>query len=162
MNMPPSAVESCFRARYPGLVRFLHGMLGDRARAEDVAQESFRRLLVRGPTTRPDADRWVFRVARRLALDDVKTERRRKSRERRYDVRPDPPPFDEDDVHAVRRVVAGLPDRAREVLLLREVAALSYQEIAEVVHRSVNVVKQDVHRARRALRRAWAEAEEDR
>jgi RNA polymerase sigma-70 factor (ECF subfamily) len=97
----------------------------------------------------------VFRVARHLALDELKLERRRRAREAAYERPDDTPLFDPDDVAEVRRVVASLPDRAREVLLLREVSGLSYDEIAAVVGRNVNVVRQDLHRARAALRRAW-------
>jgi RNA polymerase sigma-70 factor (ECF subfamily) len=160
MTLPGSAAEACFRARYPALVRFLHGMVHDRARAEDVAQEAFRRLLVRGPTTRPDADRWVFRVARRLALDELKLDRHRQEREAAWERLDDAAVFDPDDLAQVRRLVAALPDRAREVLLLREVSDLPYDEIAAVVGRTVNAVKQDLHRARAALRRAWMAQEE--
>jgi len=160
MSHLTSAAEACFRARYPALVQFLHGMVHDRARAEDVAQESFRRLVIRGPTTRPDADRWVFRVARRLALDELKLERHRRARELEYEPSTDDPAFDPDDIAQVRRLVASLPDRPREVLLLREVSGLSYQEIADVVRRNVNTVKQDLHRARAALRRAWVAQKE--
>jgi DNA-directed RNA polymerase specialized sigma24 family protein len=69
-------------------------MVRDRARAEDLAQESFRRLLIRGPTSRPDADRWVFRVGRRLALDELKLDRRRRARELAYEPPDEAPPFD--------------------------------------------------------------------
>jgi RNA polymerase sigma-70 factor (ECF subfamily) len=155
MARDDSAAEACFRERYPALVRFLHGMVRDRARAEDLAQESFRRLLIKGPAGRPDADRWVFRVARRLALDELKIERRRRERERSWEPDADPPAFDPDDVARVRAVVDTLPERAREVLLLRELTGLSYREIADVVGRGENVVKQDLFRAREALRRAW-------
>src|SRR6266705_3257127 len=70
------AFEQCFRERYPELVQFLHGLTGDRAAGEDMAQEAFARLWTRGPQARPGADYWLFKVARNVALDWLKTEGR--------------------------------------------------------------------------------------
>lgn len=152
-----SAFERCFRERYPELVQFLHGLIGDRAAGEDVAQEAFARLWARGPDKQPGADHWVFRVGRNLALDWLKTEQHRNHREQSAELHNDEPPFADDDVARVRTEVNNLPPRDREVLLLREFTGLSYAEIAGVVGRSENIVKQDLFRARERLRRAWQE-----
>ena len=144
-----------FRSRYPDLVQFGHAFTGSRDAGEDLAQEAFVRLWSRGPTERPAADHWVFRVGRNLALDWLKTERRRKVRERNAAPEEDPPTFSDDDVDRVRQVVGELSERSREVLLLREFSGLSYSEIAAVVGRGENVVKQDLYRARERLRRIW-------
>lgn len=155
MSWDLSRFEACFRERYPELVQFLHGLTGDRGASEDAAQEAFARLWNRGPCERPEADRWVFHVARNVALDWLKTERRRDKRERLATPELDEPPFADGDVRRVRALVEGLPPRDREVLLLREFTNLSYAEIAQVVGRSENVIRQDLHRARERLRRAW-------
>ena len=157
MGWDTASFEACFRERYPELVQFLHGLMGERSAGEDVAQGAFVRLWTRGPTMRPHADRWVFRVARNVALDWLKAEARRNHRERHAAAEPRQATFGERDVDRVRALVEGLAPRDREVLLLREFTGLSYAEIAEVVGRSENVVKQDLHRARERLRRAWRE-----
>src|SRR6266581_3594865 len=87
------AFEQCFRERYPELVQFLHGLTGDRAAGEDMAQEAFARLWTRGPQARPGADYWLFKVARNVALDWLKTEGRRNHRERSAPMASDPPAF---------------------------------------------------------------------
>ena|SRR5712691_611551 len=157
MAWDSQAFEQCFRERYPELVQFLHGLTGDRAAGEDMAQEAFARLWARGPRARPGADYWLFKVARNVALDWLKTEGRRNHRERSDPIAADPPRFTEDEVERVRAAVHGLSPRDREVLLLREVSGLSYAEIAEVAGRSVDAVKQDLFRARERLRRSWTE-----
>ncbi len=157
MSWDPHAFERCFRERYPELVQFLHGLTGDRAAGEDVAQEAFARLWSRGPRVRPRADYWLFKVARNLALDWIKTESRRNHRERLEPLAADPPGFRDVDVDRVRTLVQQLPSRDREVLLLREFSELSYAEIAQVVGRSLDSVKQDLFRARERLRRSWNE-----
>jgi RNA polymerase sigma-70 factor (ECF subfamily) len=151
------AFERCYRQRYPELVQFLHGLTADRAAGEDIAQEAFARLWTRGPARRPQADHWVFRVGRNLALDWLKTERRRNHREQALVSEPDGPPFSDESIVRVRVLLESLAPRDREVLLLREFTELSYGEIAAIVGRSENVVKQDLFRARERLRRAWQE-----
>jgi len=157
MGWDPDSFERCFRQRYPELVQFLHGLTGDRAAGEDAAQEAFARLWTKGPAVRPQADRWVFRVGRNLAFDWLKTERRRNHRERTSLPEPDEPPFSDESIARVRALLESLAPRDREVLLLREFTELSYAEIATIVGRSENVVKQDLFRARERLRRAWQE-----
>jgi len=157
MTWDPQTFEQCFRDCYPALVQFLHGLTGDRAAGEDVAQEAFIRLWSRGPTVRPDADYWLFRAARNLGLDWIKTETRRNQRDHLAAETADGPAFDPADQAQVRRAVAALAPRDREVLLLREFSEMSYEQIARVVGRTVNTVKQDLFRAREHLRRTWQE-----
>ena len=64
--------ELLFRALYPRVLRSAHLMLGDRASAEDVAQEAFARLLARGALPPEDAERWVFKVGRNLAISRIR------------------------------------------------------------------------------------------
>ena len=152
--------DGCFRERYPVLVQVLHGVTGDRAAAEDLAQEAFVRLWARGPQTRPDADYWVTKVGRNLALDELRSSRRRAQRELAAVLPNDEPPFADDDVARVRAVVASMGPRDRDVLLLRAVGDLPLAEIARIVGRSANAVKQDLFRARERLRRLWFAAPE--
>ena len=147
--------DDVFRDRYPVLVQVLHGLTGDRAAAEDLAQEAFIRLWAKGPQTRPDADYWVMRVGRNLALDELRSSRRRAQRELAAVLPPDEPPFADDDVARVRAVVASMAPRDREVLLLRATADMPLAEIAKIVGRRANAVKQDLFRARERLRRLW-------
>lgn len=151
--------DACFRERYPALVQVLHGLTGDRACAEDLAQEAFVRLWAKGPQKRPDADYWVVRVGRNLALDELRSSRRRAQRELATVFPADGPPFDDDDVVRVRTVVASMAPRDREVLLLRAIGDLPLAEIAKIVGRSANAVKQDLFRARERLRRLWFKSE---
>jgi RNA polymerase sigma-70 factor (ECF subfamily) len=51
----------------------------------------------------------------------------------------------------IEEAIAGLPPFQREVLLLREVEDLSYEEIAEITETNVGVVKSRLYRARRSL-----------
>ena len=53
----------------------------------------------------------------------------------------------------VQGVIDDLPDKYREVFVLSAIDHLSYQEIAEIVGRSLPSVKTDIHRARLQVRK---------
>jgi RNA polymerase sigma factor (sigma-70 family) len=153
MTWTESQFEALFRALYPRLLRASQLLLGDRAAAEDVAQEAFARLLAREALPAPDAERWVFRVGRNLAVSRLRQVRRLL-------------PLTEAEAmegweagdRAERRAlllsaaVKELPPKQREVVALRIYAELPYEAIARTVGRSLGAVKQELHRARLALR----------
>lgn len=62
-----------------------------------------------------------------------------------------PPALGEEDDFA--RLVAGLPEAQREVLLLLKVSGMSLEEVAKATSSTVGAVKQRVHRAYTTLRR---------
>jgi RNA polymerase sigma-70 factor, ECF subfamily len=53
----------------------------------------------------------------------------------------------------VTEVIAALPEKYREVLILSTLQHLSYQEISAVVGRSLPSIKTDIHRARLEVRK---------
>jgi RNA polymerase sigma-70 factor (ECF subfamily) len=63
------------------------------------------------------------------------------------------------DGDAMRRLIANLPHQFREVIVLREINELSYQEIAEVTAVPVGTVMSRLARARTMLREAWIAAD---
>lgn len=147
--------DACFRERYPALVQVLHGITRERAAAEDLAQEAFVRLWSKGPVIRPDADYWVMRVGRNLALDELRRDKRRERREVLRVETDEGPRFGDDEIARVRAVVEELAPRDREVLMLRAFGGLPLDQIGRIVGRKTNAVKQDLFRARERLRRLW-------
>jgi len=67
-------IRALFERHYPSLVWYLHGRLGDRDLAEDLAQEAFVRLIDKPPRA-PDS--WLYVVAGNLARDAQRGELRR-------------------------------------------------------------------------------------
>lgn len=129
-----------YRSLFPAVFRYLHRLTGNPDLAADLAQEAFLRLLERDL---PDAEAraWLFTVATNLARDEARTRRRR----RELLMEQDPTPFtsakparpDEEleraaRIAAVRRALAAIPERDRQMLLMRE-EGFSYREIAEAV-----------------------------
>jgi len=124
--------------RSPGLRAYLRVLLGNLHEAEDVLQELFLRYLRAGPAAgTTDADRWLFRVARNLALKVIRSSRRRQAREAAYDPeRPaEPGPAEsaalKEDTGHIQRCLDRLEADTREMIYLKLVEELSYREIAE-------------------------------
>ena len=130
--------------------RFVH----DRARAEDVFQEVFMTVL-RDRTFDPERGRfapWLFTVAR----NRCRMAERSGSRESRaLEALPRPaeasePSYAEAD--QVRRAMEALPEGQRQLLLLKQVAELTYREIATVLGVAEGTIKSRLHAATAAFR----------
>ncbi|MEQ8485437.1 MAG: RNA polymerase sigma factor [Pseudomonadales bacterium] len=133
------------------------------AEAEDVMQHAYL-LLMEGRARfdgRSTLKTWLFGVVRNVA--------RRRHRRLRLDLAlatrlgtrdADAEPTTEPDADAdatalaVRRAIAGLPGRQREVLQLVAYADLTLEQAAEVLGVSVGSVRTHYHRAKLALRGA--------
>lgn len=145
--------DGLFRAVYPRVLRSAQLMLGERAAAEDVAQEAFARLLAREALPRPDAERWLFKVSRNLAVSRWRQVRRLlplvdAEAMEGWDVGDDT----ERRALLLNQAVRALPAKQREVVALRIYGELPYEEIARATGRTLGAVKQELHRARLALK----------
>jgi RNA polymerase sigma-70 factor, ECF subfamily len=144
--------ELLFRGCYPRVLRAAQLLLGDRAAAEDAAQEAFARLLARGAMPPEDAERWVFRVSRNLAIS-----RWRQVRRTLPLVESEAMEGWETGGETERRAlllshaVQALPTRQREVVALRIYGELPYEAIAKATGRTLGAIKQELHRAKLAL-----------
>ncbi|MEO5510648.1 MAG: sigma-70 family RNA polymerase sigma factor [Longimicrobiales bacterium] len=126
-----------FEALYPSVYRYVLRLTGDADVAEDVAQEAFVRLLRQ---TLPEAEvrPWLFTVATNLVRDGArKSERRIRLLAAAPPLVSRPMPADErveqkESVSAVRIVLDQLPERDRQLLLMRE-EGFKYEEIASVI-----------------------------
>jgi RNA polymerase sigma-70 factor (ECF subfamily) len=154
-------------------------VLGDRAEAEDVAQEAFVIAYRSLGSWRADGafGAWLSRIAVRLAvrrasqrkqvvwLDPIAAESDEPGTERfRTSVAPDA----HDPAHAVlrterdarlRAAVAALDEPYREVVALRFFAERSLAEIAEATDRPLGTVKTHLHRGLARLRTVVTEAD---
>jgi RNA polymerase sigma-70 factor (ECF subfamily) len=147
--------ERTYELHYASIVRFLTGFgVGD---AEDLAQETFLRFARANVAIPPERTRfWLFRVARNIALNEI---RRRRIRERGSVV--DAPRQDEsvettlaarEDLARCLTMLQSLPEEWRATIILRDVEELSYAEIATTLGVEVSKVKSDLFRARTRLR----------
>jgi RNA polymerase sigma-70 factor (ECF subfamily) len=134
-------IRRLFDQHYPSLVWYLHGRLGDRDLAEDLAQEAFVRLLDRPPR---EPDSWLYVVAGNLARDAQRSAGRRARHlsimdapERLADAADPAPGADAamcsaEESALVRDALAMLPERDAALLVMRA-DGVSYREIAAAI-----------------------------
>lgn len=142
----------------PGLLAFAYRLLGNRAEAEDIAQDAFLRLWQMAARWTPKAKirTWLRRVTYNASIDRL--------RRRRPQVDPDDIAIADtarnpaEAAHAaqveiaVEAALAELPERQRAAVALAHYDGLGNQETAEILAISVEAVESLLARGRRALR----------
>ncbi len=133
-------------------------MLGDRAEAEDVTQESLLRLWKAAPgwdATRAKITTWLYRVTSNLCIDCLRKSNRN-SGDEVPEVADETPGIDlklqaTARAQALRHALQTLPDRQRQAMILRHIEDLSNPEISDIMEISVEAVESLVSRGKRAL-----------
>lgn len=154
MSSPPDhhEVAAFYAATCPRLIGFLTVLGGDRADAEEVAQDAYVRLLARWPRVRgyDDPEAWLRTVAARLM---VSRHRRRTVARRALPrlVPADPGDPGTDDHLDLRDALARLPVDQRAVVLLHHLDDRPVDEVARLLHLPVGTVKSRLARGRAAL-----------
>jgi len=166
------AFELLLRRHRAPLFSFLSRMLGDRERAEDLAQEAFLRI-VKGAQAwehRARFQTWLFTIARNLCVDASRRDRFRRADS--LDAQgPDDEPAMVDSVPGreidpargaesarlrplLQKALLSLPAEQREVFILREQAGVPFKEIAGMIGVNENTVKSRMRYALEGLRKA--------
>jgi RNA polymerase sigma-70 factor (ECF subfamily) len=156
------AFEALLDRHRPGVFRFLARLVGDRARAEDLCQECFLRVVQQAGRWEQRARfrTWLYAVARNLAADDARRAVHRRVEplgggEVDRDARaPDRAAEDALLRPRLEAAIAALPAEQREVFLLREYEDVPFADIAEITGAPVPTVKSRMRYALEALRRA--------
>jgi RNA polymerase sigma-70 factor (ECF subfamily) len=166
------AFETLMRRHRTPVFSFLVRLTGERARAEDLLQDTVLRVVKAAPDWEPRAavKTWIFTIARNLATDSARRQAFRATDsldEPGPDGAPRPLPAAEgrapDDAAGdallrprLEAALRSLPAEQREVFLLREHAGLSFPEIAEATGANENTVKSRLRYALAGLRERLA------
>ena len=153
--------------RYHGrLYNFIYRFVGDRETAEDIVQETFLRAFRKRDEYRAIANfsTWLFTIAGNLAKSELRRRKRWRmisaERDEETDTgmelpdesaRPDKVAESSIADVQIQNAINSLPNNYRQVILLRDVEGMSYQEISEIVDCPVGTVKSRVNRARLKL-----------
>ena len=155
-----------------GVLGFLIRMSGSREQAEDLFQETFKRVHEKAYTFRGERFKsWLFAIATRLAIDNLRRGRRLRLVSLSQNVDCDNgaceqlnavavaegcyEPSEEaamaEQKEQVRQAIETLPPRQRATLVLAYYQQLSYREAAEMLGCSVGTVKTQMSRVLRTL-----------
>jgi RNA polymerase sigma-70 factor (ECF subfamily) len=150
-----------FRREYQRIANVIVRIIGDPARAEELAVEAFCRLWRKPGAHDVAAGGWLHRTAIRLALDEL----RRRSRRRKYEQlssifglnsTPEQIHLQTEKQRQVREILSRLKPRDAELLLLRS-DGLSYQEIAAALDLNPSSVGKLVSRAQETFRKGYTQ-----
>ena len=167
MQLVADLVERCQHR----LVRYLLYLTGRREYAEDLAQETWVRVLQRGSqyNGRQRFDPWLFAIARNLAIDYLRKKRKGVQTASLPNDRDamlllptsGPSPFEaaarSEDAIRLAGQLQILSPLYREALLLRFQEDLSLPEIAQVLGAPVTTVTSRIYRGLAALRSLFEE-----
>lgn len=154
------ALETLYRRYVERVWRYGWLRTHNRDAAADTVQETFLRVArsVGGFQGRSSFGTWLFAVARSVAIEQARRDRRLRGVDDRSGViRLVPAPgddarLDDEQRRAVRRAIADLPPAQRDAIVLCELAGWKIRKAAEVLGWSESRVKVTLFRARRKLR----------
>ena len=165
-----SAFEQLLRNNQDRVFSLAFRMVNNREDAADLAQEAFLKAWQGLRTFQGESafSTWVYRLTTNVCIDVLRKQKRRQDIEpvvslddlevswaQPADHSQDPQRRleREEMSRAVARGLEQLPDHQRQVLVMRELSGLSYQEIAEKLDLDLGTVKSRIARARLALRK---------
>ncbi len=139
------------------MYRYAFSMLRSNDLAQDVVQDSLMRIWDKRMTLSSIQylDAWTMKVVRNACLDYIRRNRFtafEESHENSLFVNQGDHTSYKDQHSWFEEAVKALPDKQHEVFHLREVEALSYREISEIMGIGESDVKVNLHRARNKVR----------
>lgn len=154
------AFEQLYRRTSDRVYSVCLRMSGDAEHATELVQDVFVRVWQKLPGFRGDSQftTWLHRLTVNLVLQDRRSRGRRRAREVQA---PDLERFGREARRSMpgtrvdlERAIAGLPDKARRVLVLRDIEGYKYDEIAQITGVTLGTVKAQIHRARGLVKEA--------
>lgn len=148
------------------LTNFVYRFVGDRDVSSDIVQDTMIRFYLNKDSYKSFAkfSTWIYTIATNLAKNELK----RRKRKKLYSINAD------DEKEIIIKDKAALPDMVadsviknkiiekalakvkevyREVVVLRDIQDLSYEEIAEITGLSIGTVKSRINRGRTQLQK---------
>jgi RNA polymerase sigma factor (sigma-70 family) len=145
------------------LFRFALGIVGQAAEAEDVVQEVFIKLWNNRHQMAniSNVEAWCITATKNLSIDKLRSKHQRMvpmaagfdlhdNAATPYEVAVTHDVFDQ-----VRNLMGRLPEKQRDIMQLRDIEGMSYQEIAEALNVPMDQVKVYLFRARKAVREGF-------
>ncbi|MDX6723962.1 MAG: hypothetical protein QOD73_2366, partial [Solirubrobacteraceae bacterium] len=168
------AFERLYRRYQRRIAAYVHGMVNDHGRAEDITQDVFMSALRRmRETDRPIIFKpWVYEIAKNACIDAFR--RSRRAEEVSYDAEdglagadygrlvsrspsPDAAVDTRMSLDHLRGAFGGLSELHHDILVMRELEGLSYRDIGERLGMSRPAVESTLFRARRRLTEEYEE-----
>jgi RNA polymerase sigma-70 factor (ECF subfamily) len=145
------------------IFNYVYRIVGDRALAEDLTQEVFVRVFQALPrfSLRCKFTTWLFQVTKNRVLDELRARERRPQTVVAIEDAPrlevvDAPVERLETIEAIWRAIRELNPDLKMALLLRDIAGLPYNEIADSLEITLATVKWRIFKAREEVQLALA------
>ena len=141
-------------------------LMGNEADAADAAQDAFVKAYTSLASFRGESrfSVWLYRLTNNVCIDALRRRRETLPLDAGDGEEGDSPlPLPDErwspetlaeraeDIRSVRSAMAALSPDCREILTLREIGGLSYEELADVLHLEIGTVRSRLSRARKKL-----------
>ncbi|MFA6845050.1 MAG: RNA polymerase sigma factor [Sphaerochaetaceae bacterium] len=150
-----------YEATFPVLMRVVYHVTNNMDLAEEICQEAFIRYYDKAMTFPgvDDAKFWLIRVAKNLAINQIKRKAREMNMVEKLKKFPINAPVkdgsqvlvEQETRKEVQDAIAQLPEKFRLVIVMKEYTDMDYKQIAMSLHISESNVKVRVYRARKML-----------
>jgi RNA polymerase sigma-70 factor (ECF subfamily) len=155
-DAPAQAALSILYRRYSQRIyTYCRKIIGDSTTAEDLLQETFVKVLESGRQQRAieNFPAYLMTIARNLCLSHRARSKRQFVEVEDFHLSYRDVPYEQRELlQLIQASLELLPEDYREAFVLREYNGLSYNEIAEVIVESLDVVKVRIFRAKKKLR----------
>jgi RNA polymerase sigma-70 factor (ECF subfamily) len=162
------SLRTLFDSEESALLRFAHGIVGQRETAEDLVQEAFLRLHEHWQEVEnPRA--WLYRSIRNMALNHLRDHRRETAMEEGSEWASESPTAAEvlgrsEAIGVLRMLMAEMPQQDQQLILWKYTGSLSYDEISKRSGLTVSNVGYKLHHLLKgladAMRRMGVESKE--
>lgn len=148
------------------LLNFVYRFVGNQEEAEDIVQETFLRVYRKRKAYKRIAkfSTWIYTIAGNLARTELRRRKRRKLfsisdlgfEDKDYEISDErsTPESEVDGViqeEIIQKEINNLSPKFRQVIILRDVQELSYEEISKIIKVPIGTVKSRVNRGRLKL-----------
>jgi RNA polymerase sigma-70 factor (ECF subfamily) len=142
------------------LFRFAMSIVGNATEAEDVVQEVFIKIWQNRQQINKlnSLEAWSMKLTKNLSIDKLRSKHRRtdgleniveiSSRE----ATPDKATELNDTMSRIKALMFQLPEKQRQILQLRDIEGMTYEEISQVLELPLNQIKVNLFRARKQIR----------
>jgi RNA polymerase sigma-70 factor (ECF subfamily) len=141
----------------PRLRRYARALTGDRARADDLVQDTLERALIKLHLWQPGSDlrAWLFTLMHNVYINQLRSQPAAMIAgldDEAMQIAVRPTQSDLLEVHDLQTMLLRLPEEQREVLLLVGLEQMTYEETAGVLGVPMGTVMSRLSRARERLR----------
>ena len=150
------------------LTNFVYRFVGDRDACTDIVQDTMIKFYLNKDSYKSFAkfSTWIYTIAGNLAKNELKRRRRRtiyslsnddedrtiQIEDKKF-VAPDRAADNEIKGEIVQKALLKVKPVYREVVILRDIEGLSYEEVAEITNLSIGTVKSRINRGRTQLQK---------